>query len=80
MDSPRCRTASGDVASTGSPRSSSSPRSGSSDPAAMAISVDLPAPFSPSRAWISPACASNVTPFSASTPSKLFQIPASFSA
>src|SRR6185437_9200322 len=39
--------------------------------------VDLPAPFSPSRAWISPARAVNVTPLSASTPSKLFHTSAS---
>ena len=79
MDSPRWRTASGDAPLTGSPLSSMVPRSGSSEPAAIAISVDLPAPFSPSRAWISPARASNVTPLSASTPSKLFQTPASLS-
>ena len=32
------------------------------------ISVDLPAPFSPTRAWTSPACRSNETPRSACTP------------
>src|SRR5690348_7538565 len=77
MDSPRWRTASGDAPVTGSPRSSTRPSSGASEPAAIAISVDLPAPFSPSRAWISPARASNVTPLRASTPSKLFRTPAS---
>ena len=29
------------------------------------ISVDLPAPFSPTKAWTSPACRSNETPFKA---------------
>src|SRR6266576_2421517 len=53
------------------------PRSGASEPAAIAIKVDLPAPFSPRRAWISPAWASNVTPLTASTPSKLFHTSAS---
>ena len=69
--------ATGLAAPTGSPFSSSWPRSGAREPAAMAIRVDLPAPFSPSRAWISPARAANVTPLTASTPSKLFHTSAS---
>ena len=36
------------------PSSRISPASGSSSPYSMFISVDLPAPFSPSRQWISP--------------------------
>src|SRR6185369_13668458 len=36
----------------------------------MFISVDFPAPFSPTRAWISPGFRSKETPSSASTPGK----------
>src|SRR5262245_29158856 len=39
------------------------------------MSVDLPAPFSPTSAWISPARTSKETPFSARTPGKLFSMP-----
>ena len=38
------------------------------------ISVDLPAPFSPSSAWTSPARTSNETPESARTPGNVFSI------
>jgi hypothetical protein len=50
------------------------PESGTSDPEATAMSVDLPAPFSPSNACTSPARAANVTSESATTPGKRFQI------
>src|SRR4051812_35297066 len=39
-------------------------------PARSLISVDLPAPFSPQRAWTSPACRSKLTSRSATTPGK----------
>ena len=39
------------------------------------MSVDLPAPFSPTTAWISPARQSRSTPWSTSTPRKLLRIP-----
>ena len=44
-----------------------SPLSGRRMPSMMFISVDLPAPFSPARAWISPLRSSNSTPRSART-------------
>src|SRR5512140_1724686 len=43
-------------------------------PARILISVDFPAPFSPTRAWISPASTWMETPSSARTPGKLFPI------
>src|SRR6266568_909053 len=39
-------------------------------PARILISVDLPAPFSPTRAWISPRLRSTLTPSRALTPGK----------
>src|SRR5262245_32934763 len=39
------------------------------------ISVDLPAPFSPQRAWTSPARRSNATFLSATTPGNFFVRP-----
>src|ERR1700738_943604 len=44
------------------------PESAGCAPARIFISVDLPAPFSPTSAWTSPARTSNVTPSSARTP------------
>src|SRR5262249_56964564 len=46
-------------------------------PVMILIRVDLPAPFSPTRACISPARRSNDTPLSARTPPKLLLIPVS---
>src|SRR5919108_5865876 len=51
------------------------PASGGYTPARIFIRVDLPAPFSPTTAWISPACRSRSTPCSTSTPTKLFVMP-----
>src|SRR5262249_41683443 len=47
------------------PSRRTTPRSGRWTPARMRISVDLPAPFSPTTAWISPNAASKSTPSSA---------------
>ena len=44
-------------------------------PPRILISVDLPAPFSPSRAWTSPARRSKSTPSSAVTPGNRREIP-----
>src|SRR5882672_1166264 len=41
------------------------------------MSVDFPAPFSPSRAWTSPARTSKLTPFSAGNPAKDLAMPCS---
>ncbi len=50
------------------PPISTSPESGMVEPAATAMSVDFPAPFSPTRAWTSPGSTSRLTPLSAVTP------------
>jgi hypothetical protein len=50
------------------PPISTMPWSGSVEPAATAINVDLPAPFSPTSAWTSPSTTSRPTPLSATTP------------
>src|SRR5260221_213198 len=44
------------------------PESGGCTPKRIFIKVDLPAPFSPIRAWTSPALRSKSTPFNACTP------------
>ena len=59
---------------TCSPSSSIVPPSGEYTPARTFIKVDLPAPFSPMTAWISPASHSRPTPWSTSTPRKLFRM------
>src|SRR5918999_1974365 len=59
---------------TGSPSMETSPPSAPYTPASTFISVDLPAPFSPTTAWISPASQSRLTPCSTSTPRKLLRM------
>src|SRR5918994_295008 len=44
-------------------------------PVRMFISVDLPAPFSPSKAWISPGITSRSTSWLATTPGKYLAMP-----
>ena len=69
MASPKKRALSvSPIAST--PSMTMRPSSGTSAPAATAMSVDLPAPFSPMRPWTSPARTENVTLPSARTPGK----------
>src|SRR5258706_262324 len=55
---------------TGSPAISIVPASGWWAPVMSLMSVDLPAPFSPSNAWTSPWRKSNETPLSARTAPK----------
>src|SRR5687768_12668971 len=52
------------------------PLSGVWMPVSTLISVDLPAPFSPTRAWISPGRRVKSTSLSARTPAKVFVTPA----
>src|SRR5262249_4423026 len=59
---------------TGRPSRRISPSYSVIAPARIFISVLLPAPFSPQRAWTSPACATNDTSRSARTPPKLLAI------
>ena len=56
------------------PRTRISPVSGSWTPARILISVDLPAPFSPTRQWTSPARRSRSTPRRAWTPGNRFSM------
>ena len=51
------------------------PESGRISPQICAISVDLPAPFGPMMAWISPARTSRSTPLVATTASKALRRP-----
>src|SRR6478609_3809027 len=53
------------------------PASGRYAPAIVLIRVDFPAPFSPSKACTSPACAEKETASSDFTPGKLFVMPES---
>src|ERR1700739_91709 len=53
------------------------PRSAACTPAMIFMSVLLPAPFSPTRPWISPGESAKSTPRSASTPPKVLPIPCS---
>src|SRR3954470_12651374 len=72
---PRLIAAWGLPSRTGSPRQVISPASGWCAPASTLISVDLPAPFWPSRQWTSPARTSRSTPSSARTPGNALTIP-----
>src|SRR5579871_5528843 len=57
------------------PSSRKLPENSGCTPAMIFISVLLPAPFSPTRPWISPGRSAKSTPRSASTPPKAFVIP-----
>ena len=61
MPIPRRRAAAGLATATGSPRQRSWPVVGWSAPYMILTRVDLPAPFSPSRAWIRPGRSRTVT-------------------
>src|SRR5581483_6823978 len=50
------------------------PSSGVTAPVKTLMRVDFPAPFSPTNAWTSPACASNDTFLSARTPANDFEM------
>src|ERR1700676_5535637 len=68
---PSRSAARGPSMSTRLPSTSISPESAGCAPERIFMSVDLPAPFSPTRACTSPATTSNVTPSSARTPGKV---------
>src|SRR5579863_5627595 len=68
MANPSACAAEGERSRSGTPPISTVPESGTVEPAATAINVDFPAPFSPTSACTSPASTSNVTPLSATTP------------
>ncbi len=73
--SPRCLTWSGSPNGRGEPASFTSPESGTTAPPRTLMNVDLPAPFSPSSAWISPRPRSKSTPSRARTPGKVIDTP-----
>ena len=79
MPIPSCRASAGLRMRAGRPSTSIEPSSGSSIPLTMLISVDLPAPFSPRIARISPRRTSSEIPAFAVTPGKCFVIPVSLS-
>ena len=77
MPIPSSIAAAGEPMSTGRPSTRISPSSGRYRPYRTDISVDLPAPFSPSRAWTSPATTSKSTRSFATTEPNFFVIPLS---
>ena len=62
------KAAAGDAKETSFPSSSMRPSSGATTPAIILMSVDLPAPFSPSTAWIAPGRTAILASFSAIAP------------
>ena len=75
MPRPSCIAARGEADGSRSPAISTVPLSGARLPLAMLSNVDLPDPFSPSRAWISPAGHSIVMSSLAWTGPKRFEMP-----
>src|SRR5260370_27336518 len=71
-DSRACR---GLAKCTRRPSTSTSPLVGFSTPVRILITVDLPAPFSPSRQWISLGCSDSERFFTAVTPKNRFVTP-----
>src|SRR4051812_42741232 len=71
---PSERATGGVIRGTVRPETTSAPVSGCSAPVMILIRVDLPAPFSPTSAWTSPALSSKDTSRSARTPSKDLQM------
>ena len=60
---------------TSRPSTSTVPSFGANSPASTRISVDLPAPFSPTIAWISPRATSRVASRLATQSPKAFRMP-----
>src|SRR6266850_4287584 len=71
---PAFRASRGEVKRTGSPSTASVPSSGGWTPERVLMSVDLPAPLSPSRQLISPARTARETPSRATTAPKYFEM------
>src|SRR6266436_5973736 len=74
MAIPAARASRTDRKRVSRPSSTKRPENSVCTPAMIFISVLLPAPFSPTRPWISPAESAKSTPRSASTPPKAFVI------
>src|SRR5690349_15992242 len=75
MPSPSRRAAAGEWRVRRAPAISTVPSSGARNPLAMPSNVDFPDPFSPTRAWISPARQSTLTSRSACTAPNAFDSP-----
>src|SRR5438067_11803925 len=75
MPRPRRRASAGEALFSGLPPISTEPSSGETKPLAMPSNVDFPDPFSPTRAWISPARQSTLTSRSACTAPNAFDSP-----
>src|SRR6478752_6541664 len=73
---PAARLSSGEAKCVALPSTRISPSLGRRSPARICMSVDLPAPFSPTTAWISPARKPTWTRSSARTPGNLLVTPA----
>src|SRR5690349_6581068 len=79
VEMPACCACSGVAKRTGTPSWEISPASGWYMPVSTLIRVDLPAPFSPTRACTSPARAVKSTSDSARTPGKVLHSPVTVS-
>src|SRR5438552_8273343 len=75
VEIPAAWASSGRVKETGTPRYRIWPLSGAYTPVSSLIRVDLPAPFSPTRACTSPGASANDTSSSASTPGNRLATP-----
>src|SRR6185503_12347761 len=62
MPMPTLRASAGEAKRTATPSTRTSPPSGSTAPARIFMSVDLPAPFSPTTAWTMPGAMARSTP------------------
>src|SRR5476651_2194887 len=76
---PSARDVAGSIRATPRPETVNVPASGVSAPVMIRISVDLPAPFSPTSACTSPERRSKETPVSAWTPANDFVMPSASS-
>ena len=79
VDTPACWACTGWLNDTVRPCSSTVPSSAWCTPARIFISVDLPAPFSPTRPWTWPARSSRSTSSSTVCPTKRFVRPRALS-
>src|ERR1700753_1970564 len=75
MAIPAARASRADRKRVSSPSRRKRPENSGCTPAMIFISVLFPAPFSPTRPWISPGRSAKSTPRSASTPPKVLLIP-----
>src|SRR6476646_1924505 len=75
MPTPSRRAAAGVWRTRARPPISTRPSSGATEPLAIPSNVDFPDPFSPTRAWTSPARQSTLTPLSACTAPNAFDTP-----